>query len=109
MRESDLGEGLLLAVIVNGWPVLLARYNGALFAGINSCPHANAPLSDGRLRRGAIICARHGAQFELNTGNCVGGAYAALRKFPTQTSDGWIEVQVPSEAPDPTVLPVQSD
>lgn len=37
----------------------------------DTCPHAQAPLSDGWLEDGCVICPWHGAQFDLQTGEPV--------------------------------------
>jgi 3-phenylpropionate/trans-cinnamate dioxygenase ferredoxin component len=41
---------------------------GAVWAVENLCPHALLPLSGGEIRGSAITCPRHGARFDLQTG-----------------------------------------
>lgn len=52
------------------------------------------------------MCPLHGAQFDLATGTCVGGAYAALRTFSVRVIDGMIEVELPEDMPGMDDLPV---
>ena len=60
--------------------VILVRRNGALYAYRDACPHygdtpmawrTNEYLNADRDR---IVCASHGAEFEIETGRCVLGA-----------------------------------
>ena len=68
------------------WPLrgFLVRRGGALRAYVNHCPHQGHPLNlrpDGFLApdRRLILCASHGALFEIETGLCVAGACAGRR------------------------------
>jgi nitrite reductase/ring-hydroxylating ferredoxin subunit len=103
---SPPAEGTSVAMLANGWPVLVCRADGALHALANRCTHAASPLTEGRVRRGAIMCPLHGARFELASGRCLGGPYAALRRFPVREVDGMLVVTVPATAPPPEHLPV---
>ncbi len=107
LADADLAEGQARALILNGWPVLLCRTNGAARAVINRCTHADSQLSGGRIRRGSVICPDHGAIFNLETGVCAGAAgYGPLKVFATRVMDGRIAVAVPDTAPGPGQSPV---
>lgn len=60
-----------------GFSVLLTRAGGAVHAFHNECPHAGRRLdwAPGRVLvdAGTLVCAAHGAQFLLESGECVGG------------------------------------
>jgi nitrite reductase/ring-hydroxylating ferredoxin subunit len=57
--------------------VLACRRGEALSVWLNACPHAGRRLdyAPGRflLHAGRLVCAAHGAQFELDGGRCVEG------------------------------------
>jgi nitrite reductase/ring-hydroxylating ferredoxin subunit len=36
------------------------------------CPHDGGPLSDGFLDQDRLVCARHGWEFEVSSGRCIG-------------------------------------
>ncbi len=61
-----------------GLSICVARSNGRLTALQNECPHHGAPLSEGTIERGRVICPWHGWSFDLKTGaelrNPLGGA-----------------------------------
>lgn len=106
MAEQEFPEDGKLAAKVNGWHVLVARTDDGLFAVNDRCTHQAALLSNGRIRRGIIMCPLHGARFELAGGACLGGAYRNLRTFALRIENGMIEVCVPDAVPGMEDLPV---
>lgn len=107
LPEDGIDNGQASPAIVNGWPVLVCKYEDQLFAVINRCTHASSALEEGRIRKGTIMCPLHGARFDLATGNCLGGAsYRPLKRFEVRVTDGWIEVATPDEKPSAEHMPV---
>jgi nitrite reductase/ring-hydroxylating ferredoxin subunit len=106
IAEQDFPEDGKLAAKINNWYVLVARTDDGLFAVNDRCTHQAALISNGRIRRGMIMCPLHGARFEMETGACVGGAYRNLRTFELRVTDGMIEVCIPNEVPGMEDLPV---
>ncbi len=71
VANADLPEeGALVALEIDGEPVVLARRNGKLFAIDGICPHAGAMLGDGELDGDEVVCPYHGWGFHLETGIC---------------------------------------
>jgi len=106
IASATVAEGSSFASVIGGWPVLLARVDGRVCAVIDRCSHAASPLSEGRLRRGQIMCPLHGARFDLATGRCVGGPYEPLKTFAVREADGRITIDVPAAPPAAEHLPV---
>ena len=72
-------DGESQSLEVQGLPLLVARRGDELFVFRNNCPHANDsldPMGGNLLDSSAqiITCQRHGAEFLVNTGECVAGA-----------------------------------
>ena len=65
---SDLAEGTMKGFDVAGERVLLARIGGKFCAIGGVCTHQIAYLEDGVLEPGRVLCPRHGAAFDLATG-----------------------------------------
>lgn len=97
--QAELPDEGTLAAEIAGWQVLLVRASGGVIAYHDRCTHQAAQLSCGKVRRGAIMCPLHGARFKLESGECIGGAYPALRQFAVRVSDGAIEVELPDTPP----------
>jgi len=58
--------------------IMLFRHAGAIRAYFNTCPHQGLPMNcaPGQFllsRDKLLICAQHGARFELDTGRCLQG------------------------------------
>jgi nitrite reductase/ring-hydroxylating ferredoxin subunit len=72
-REYVYGHG------PSAFRMFAVRYRGVVHAYLNLCPHASLPLN---IRphaflapdRKTLICDRHFAQFEIDTGLCIAGA-----------------------------------
>ncbi|MDU9405712.1 Rieske (2Fe-2S) protein [Pseudomonas sp. zfem004] len=79
--STDLCEGQSRAFSVAGVPLLGVRRHGQVFIYRNRCPHRGITLNwtpDSFLDDSAslIQCAHHGAQFLIESGECVAGPCA---------------------------------
>ena len=70
--------------------------DGGHVAYLNVCPHAGRRLdyAPGKflIDRGTLVCAAHGASFQLSDGLCVGGPCRgqSLQALPVQARDGFL-------------------
>jgi nitrite reductase (NADH) small subunit len=60
--------GQVKAAEVSGVSVCLANVDGELAALDNWCPHRGAPLAEGWLEGGSVVCPWHSWTFSLKTG-----------------------------------------
>jgi nitrite reductase/ring-hydroxylating ferredoxin subunit len=92
------------------WPLrgFVVRQGACVRAYVNYCPHAGFPLNwtpDRFLAPEAplILCAMHGALFEIETGLCISGPCAGmkLRALPVRVERGYVtlDASVPLEEP----------
>lgn len=64
---------------VESLPLIVVRWDDQVYGYINRCPHASVPLDErvpGRFfnpEHSYLICDRHGALFEVDTGECFDG------------------------------------
>lgn len=95
LPEAELPAGKKLKrVEVDGVGVVLCRDgdNVSAFAGL--CPHLAAPMEDGWLDRGRVVCPWHGSQFDVQTGAVVRGPAAApLPCYQARVQDGMVELR----------------
>ena len=60
--------------------------------------HHDGPLGDGDLEGMEIICPRHGARFDVQTGKVVAlPAVVDIPAYPVRIKDGQVEIGVPLE------------
>lgn len=67
----DIPEGEGREYQVGGHYVAVFQYQGQFYALEDICPHAGAPLYNGDLRDGTVMCMWHGWRFNLHDGVCI--------------------------------------
>jgi 3-phenylpropionate/trans-cinnamate dioxygenase ferredoxin subunit len=99
---AGLRPGEMKKFTVNGTDLLIARLDEGFFALANKCPHMGGSLADGVLEGDVVRCPRHGARYDLRTGNNVGEATllfiktkpGAAKSFPASLEDGVVYVDL---------------
>ncbi len=76
--EDGQAKGFTLGSGLEAREIFVVREDGQVFGYVNSCPHLGTPLNwDGDRfvsdDSGLILCATHGALFEIEDGDCVSG------------------------------------
>jgi nitrite reductase/ring-hydroxylating ferredoxin subunit len=90
---SDLQRDRGLQVEFGETQALLVLHGDEVRAFQAFCPHAGAPLADGAICNGHLICPWHKAEFAVDDGHlCEPPALDALIRYPTQVIDGQIHV-----------------
>jgi len=98
---GDLKPGELSSRTLAGHEVLVCRLDEGVFAVEDRCSHAEARMSEGRLRGCRLSCPMHGAAFDVRDGRVLGRpATQPLRCFPVRIEDGFVEVLLPGPAED---------
>ncbi len=96
-REFSIGDG--------DWPFrgFVVRKGGGLYAYRNFCKHAGHPLNwqpDRFLTKDNqhIICASHGALYDVSSGECIAGPCpgAMLTKVEVREENGYVIVRGPN-------------
>lgn len=80
-RTDDLTPGQKMLVEYDGTPVGLFNIDGEYYAISDMCTHDGGPLVEGELQGDVIICPRHGARFDVRTGQV--RSLPAYRPVPT--------------------------
>lgn len=73
LKISDLAEGQMKTVDVCGTEIVVANVEGTFCAFGSICPHEEAPLVDGEIDAGAVVCPWHFTRFDLRTGEALEG------------------------------------
>jgi nitrite reductase/ring-hydroxylating ferredoxin subunit len=72
-RVDDVAPGEMRAYQVGGEDVALANVDGALYAFGDVCTHAQCSLAEGDLDGTTVTCVCHGSEFDVTTGDVLGG------------------------------------
>ena len=95
---SELPDGERLFVEIADRPIVIFNIADQFFAIGDVCTHDNGPLGDGDLEGHDIVCPRHGAQFDVRTGQAVQmPAVVDIPAYPVQVRDGNIFIGMPKE------------
>jgi nitrite reductase/ring-hydroxylating ferredoxin subunit len=96
IRRSDLPEAGMAAIEVDidgeNQSILVDCDRNPLQAWLNCCPHQGRRLdyAPGKflIHKGQLVCAAHGATFELEEGLCVGGPCRGEHLTKVAVSEG---------------------
>ena len=78
-KTTEIIPGQMKKVSVNGNEILVINIEGNYFAIDDTCTHAGATLSEGKLEDSTITCDWHGAKFDCKNGKLI--------KFPGEIND----------------------
>jgi nitrite reductase/ring-hydroxylating ferredoxin subunit len=82
--------GSSVRVEINGMLVAVFNVEGRLYGLEAQCGHRKGPLDQGTISGTAVKCPWHGAQFELESGEVVGGNFFVRRATrPVRTFRVW--------------------
>ncbi len=89
-------------VTVANKDILIAKIDNNFYAVNNKCPHMGGSLVDGTLDGSIVTCPRHGATFDLKTGECTGELKVLfikkkasnLKTYPLQIIDNTIFIDI---------------
>lgn len=96
--EAEIPEGEARVFEAEGTPILVCRVEGMLYAIDDRCTHDDGPLGDGFLEGCEVECPRHGARFDVRTGQATRmPAAAPVRSFPLKVVDGQVLVEVETD------------
>ncbi len=70
-RVSDIAPGTTRQVVADSVRMLLCNVDGNIYAVEDVCTHDGGPLEQGKLEGECIVCPRHGATFDVKTGDAL--------------------------------------
>ena len=68
---SEIAPGATRRVVVDSLEVLLCNVDGKIYAIEDVCTHDGGPLDQGELEGDRVVCPRHGATFDVRTGDAL--------------------------------------
>lgn len=93
---QDVPAGEARVVEIDGRSLALCHVDGeAIYAIDNVCSHDNGPLGNGTLHGDRVECPRHGALFDVRSGDAKTlPAVRGVRSYPARVVDGDVEVDL---------------
>jgi len=102
LGASALKPGEMKKFHVAETDLLIANIEGTFYCISNTCTHMGGSLADGILTDGIVKCPRHGAEYDVKTGKCVGALTmffvkkktGDVKAYPVQLIDGNVVVEI---------------
>ena len=93
VEELPPGERLFLEVGEDR--IVIFNINDEFYAIADVCTHDDGPLGDGDVEDHQVVCPRHGARFDIRTGEVLAlPAVRGVKSFPTKLDDGMLYLGV---------------
>lgn len=80
-KASDVGEGEMLEVDLDGKPIAIAHVAGRFYALAGECPHQGGPIAEGELEGTLVTCPWHNFRFDFTTGRTLDPPIGNCAKF----------------------------
>ena len=94
-NAADIPPGTVNVYEVEGRRIAVCNVDGAFYAIDDVCTHDGGSLDQGQLEGEQIECPRHGARFDVRTGQVITlPAVVPVKSYPVEVEDGEIKVQV---------------
>jgi len=95
-REGDIATGEVAVVDADGKSLCIGHAADGTWGAIdNVCTHDGGTLGEGELEDCAVECPRHGARFDLRTGEVLAlPAVFPVNAYPVRVVDGRVEVKI---------------
>lgn len=97
-KTTDIPLGQVRVFEYQGLSIAVCNVEGRFYAVENLCSHDDGPLEDGMLEGCSIECPRHGARFDVRTGEVLQMPAAfPIRTFETKVENETVFVKVESQ------------
>jgi len=91
---NDIPNGTTLSCTLNGTKIAVCNVDGSFYAIEDICTHDGGVLDQGTLEANIITCPRHGATFDVMTGEALSmPAVVPVKTFPVEIESDAIYVK----------------
>jgi NAD(P)H-dependent nitrite reductase small subunit len=98
MNEEDLPIGKSAIISAGEDEIALFNYKGKYYAVANKCPHRGAPLGEGRIEEGIVICPNHEWRFKLENGANMQNPELFIPTYPVKVKNENIYIGLEGES-----------
>lgn len=98
MSEEDLPIGKSAIISAGEDEIALFNYKGKYYAVANKCPHRGAPLGEGRIEEGIVICPNHEWRFKLESGANMQNPELFIPTYPVKVRNENIYIGLEGES-----------
>ena len=92
-KLDDIADGEIAPFEAGDVKVAVANVDGTLYAIDDTCTHRGCSLAEGDVEGTSVVCACHGGEFDLGTGEVLGGPPTEpIHTYEVHVRDGIVEV-----------------
>jgi 3-phenylpropionate/trans-cinnamate dioxygenase ferredoxin component len=91
---SEIAPGTTRRVELAGLSMLLCNVDGSVYAIEDVCTHDGGPLDQGELEGACVVCPRHGATFDVRSGDPTMPAVMPVATFPVDVRGDDVYVEL---------------
>ncbi len=91
---SEIAPGTTKRVELAGLSMLLCNVDGSVYAIEDVCTHDGGPLDQGELEGACVVCPRHGATFDVRSGDPTMPAVMPVATFPVDVRGDDVYVEL---------------
>ncbi len=93
---NEFQDGERLFIQVEDQPIVIFSFGGEFLATGDVCTHDGGEIGDGEIVGEEIVCPRHGARFNLRTGEAKSlPAVTGIPVYPIRIVDEFLEIGIP--------------
>lgn len=93
-RADEIAPGEKQIYEVGGIEVVVVNLDGEYFCVEDVCTHDGGPLGYGELRDGELVCPRHGARFDVRTGDALSlPAFEPVATYEVKVENGDLYIE----------------
>ena len=93
-QASAIAPGMIALTEISGTRITVANVDGVFYAFDDACTHEHCSLSEGNLEGTKVICACHGAEFDVRTGEVLAPpAKVPLRVYRVRVADDALQIE----------------
>lgn len=93
---GELKAGDRILIDIDGEPIAVFRIGDSYFAIMDVCSHDDGPVAEGEVDEYEITCPRHGARFDIRTGEALSlPAVVDIPAYPVRVEAGEIQIGLP--------------
>ncbi|MGB7756093.1 MAG: non-heme iron oxygenase ferredoxin subunit [Salinisphaera sp.] len=93
-RVGEIADNECLVYDLDDEDIAVYNLGGEYFAVEDRCTHDGGDLASGRVEDGCAVCPRHGARFDIRTGQVMAPpAYENIHAFPVRIRADVIQIR----------------
>ena len=94
---DELADSERIIFEIGGLPIALFNLGGQYYAIADLCSHDDGPVAEGELEGLEIVCPRHGARFNMETGEALTlPAVVDIPAYPVRVVGDDIQIGIPN-------------